>query len=159
MAHSHTHKPSPDERYEERDASFGGIVKFGFWITVFTAVTFVAMYGVQRGLHKVDYHGGEVRNALAPAVEIPPEPHLEVLRLNAKDHERKLMIPDPANPGQKLAPFTNSMWRDYRDKSNAELSSYGWIDRQQQIARIPIERAMELALKKGFATQSKAKTN
>lgn len=159
MAHSPTHKPSPDERYEERDASFGGIVKFGVWITVFTAVTFVAMYGVQRGLHKIDYHGGETRSALAPAVEIPPEPRLEALRLNASDYERKLMIPDPANPGQKLAPFTTTMWRDYREKANAELSSYGWIDRQQQIARIPIERAMELALKKGFATQSTAKTN
>ncbi len=36
--------------------------------------------------------------------------------------------------------------RDHREREQAELSAYGWIDRQQGIVRLPIERAMELTV-------------
>ncbi|SRR5579862_483902 len=36
-----------------------------------------------------------------------------------------------------------------RTRDEAELHSYGWIDRRAGIVRIPIERAMDLLLEKG----------
>ena len=33
-----------------------------------------------------------------------------------------------------------------QDEANAELHSYGWVDKDKGVARIPIERAMELTL-------------
>ncbi|PYJ43501.1 MAG: hypothetical protein DME86_02760 [Verrucomicrobia bacterium] len=33
---------------------------------------------------------------------------------------------------------------------NAELSSYGWIDRSKQVVRIPIDRAMQLIVERGL---------
>ena len=48
-------------------------------------------------------------------------------------------MPEPrleVTPGKNLA--------ELRAEEEAELSSYGWIDRTNQIVRIPIERAMEL---------------
>jgi hypothetical protein len=37
---------------------------------------------------------------------------------------------------------------------NAELNSYGWIDRSNGIVRIPIDRAMNLILQRGLATRT-----
>jgi hypothetical protein len=54
----------------------------------------------------------------------PPEPRLE---------------PDP------LAPRAAAQARE-----DAILASYGWVDRKAGIARIPIDRAMELLVEKGL---------
>jgi len=35
-------------------------------------------------------------------------------------------------------------------RDNAELNSYGWIDRPKQIVRIPIDRAMQLIAERGL---------
>ncbi len=38
---------------------------------------------------------------------------------------------------------------EHRDREEAILSSYAWIDRQQGLARIPIDRAMAALAKDG----------
>ncbi|MGB7256954.1 MAG: hypothetical protein WBD48_02620 [Pseudolabrys sp.] len=38
-----------------------------------------------------------------------------------------------------------------RAQENARLSTFGWADRDRQIAHIPIERAMELLSQRGLA--------
>ena len=45
-------------------------------------------------------------------------------------------------PGASLA--------ELRAAEDADLNSYGWIDRNAGIARIPIDRAMRLILKRGL---------
>jgi|GEM_PF-2198469 len=55
---------------------------------------------------------------------VPPEPHLIIA------------------PGQALAAL--------RTNEEAELDTYGWIDRGSNVVRIPIERAMELIAQRGL---------
>jgi len=38
----------------------------------------------------------------------------------------------------------------YRDDQEKVLNSYGWVDPQSGIVRIPVEHAMDLLLQKGF---------
>jgi hypothetical protein len=38
------------------------------------------------------------------------------------------------------------------------LSTYGWVDKQAGVVRIPISNAMELQLKRGFTTRKEATT-
>jgi hypothetical protein len=66
---------------------------------------------------------GGVRGPLG-APGLPPEPRLEAV------------------PGQQL--------RDVRASWDALLHSYGWVDRQAGVARIPIERAMDLLAERGL---------
>ncbi len=61
--------------------------------------------------------------AVAPAV-LPPEPRLQV------------------SPAEDL--------RSLREREEAILKSYGWVDRDAGIARIPIERALSLAAERGL---------
>jgi hypothetical protein len=76
--------------------------------------------------------GTRYRGLTAPTLAGPqsqpakllPEPRLETL------------------PGASLARL--------RAEEDAELSTYGWIDRSNKIIRIPIERAMELIAQRGL---------
>jgi len=43
-----------------------------------------------------------------------------------------------------LQPAPAADLKSYRGEKRSELDSYGWVDRQAGVARIPIERAMEL---------------
>ena len=42
----------------------------------------------------------------------------------------------------------------FREREESELHSYGWINRTAGVVRIPIERAMELVVVKGYRTNS-----
>jgi hypothetical protein len=39
--------------------------------------------------------------------------------------------------------------RELRTREDAELNSYGWIDRTSGVVRIPIDRAIEIIAKNG----------
>ena len=43
--------------------------------------------------------------------------------------------------------------RELRAKEQAELNSYGWVDKKSGVVRIPIEKAMEMVLQKGLPTR------
>ena len=53
-------------------------------------------------------------------------------------------------PGANLA--------ELRAAENADLNSYGWIDREKGTARIPIDRAMQLILERGLPDVGAGKT-
>ena len=42
----------------------------------------------------------------------------------------------------------------FRARENAELTSYGWINRSSGAVRVPVDRAMDLLLQKGLPTRS-----
>jgi hypothetical protein len=47
---------------------------------------------------------------------------------------------------------------DFRLQEEQTLYSYGWVDRQEGIVRIPIDRAIELIAQRGLSTTPKAGT-
>jgi hypothetical protein len=44
--------------------------------------------------------------------------------------------------------------KKFRSQEDAELHTYGWIDRTSGVVRVPIERAMELVLERGLPTRA-----
>jgi hypothetical protein len=61
-------------------------------------------------------------------------------------------------PRLEFEPFTKTelsadqpaALRELRDRESAQLTTYGWIDRDANIARIPIERAIEIVGEQGL---------
>lgn len=51
----------------------------------------------------------------------------------------------PAEP----APLPEPLWK-IRSDEDAWLSTYGWVDRNAGIVRIPIDRAIEILLQRGL---------
>jgi hypothetical protein len=101
---------------------------FWGWVgVVVTAVSFAAlMWGVMWMV--VDYNAAR-DTPVSPLAEkyarsAPPEPRLQA---------------DPALDLEML-----------HARENAVLEHYAWVDKNAGTARVPVERAMELMLKKGF---------
>jgi hypothetical protein len=118
--------PAPEAGHEKSDVSISGIVKFGIGLALAAALVHVALWGLFRLFQAREVKRDEPVPPMVAASlrRTPPEPRLE---------------PDP------LAPRAAA-----RAREDAMLASYGWVDRSAGIARIPIDRAMELLVEKGL---------
>jgi hypothetical protein len=63
-------------------------------------------------------------------------------------------VPAPnMSPAPDLQVASTQDYQDLRSLEDSQLRSYGWVDRDSGIAAIPIERAMELLVKRGLPVQ------
>ena len=119
-------RPVPVAGHETSDVSTRGIVWFGVGLAVATVLVAVGMYGFFRILQRRE---GRVDVPVSPMVaaslrRTPPEPRLEA---------------NPLEPRLRM-----------RAREDAVLTTYGWVDRDTGVARIPIGRAMELLVERGL---------
>src|SRR5213595_1496366 len=86
----------------------------------------VAIVGYFRALEAHDRKQNEPVSPLVSASlrRTPPEPRLE---------------PDPLAPRRRM-----------RASEDAVLTTYGWVDRNAGVARIPLTRAMDLLVQRGL---------
>ena len=73
--------------------------------------------------------------------------------------EQKREPPEPrlqGGPGHEIPP--QEEMRQMRTEAEAILNSYGWVDRQAGIARIPIEQAMKLLAERSPSATNPAET-
>jgi hypothetical protein len=116
------------EGYERRDADVSTLLKFGFWLGVILVVVMLAMWGMFSVFGKTQKLGPPASPFESADVRVlPPAPRLQV------------------TPVLDL--------KNYRDSQQEQLESYGWIDREGGVVRIPIERAMDLVLERGLAAE------
>jgi hypothetical protein len=112
--------------HETSDVSARPIVKFGIGLAITTAVVSVAMWGL---FQFFDARQEKRERPVPPMVaaslhRTPSGPRLE---------------PDPLAPRRAV-----------RAREDALLASYGWVDRNAGVVRIPIDRAMELLVERGL---------
>lgn len=110
-------------RHEMTDANMSGLVKFIIGL-------FVLILAVLVGMRWMFAHFSTTQQLGPPASPFaeshapPPGPNLQV------------------HPALDL--------KDFLQDENGKLNSYGWVDQKAGIARIPINRAMDLLLKNGL---------
>ena len=124
-----THEPLPgeDRRDVPVDADVNIRAVFGFGIALFVVAAVIhLLVWVLFG-----FFAGETATSTAapPAItaapdRVPPEPRLQT------------------NPREDL--------RELRAHEDEVLNSYGWVDKNAGVARIPIDEAMKLTLQRGF---------
>jgi hypothetical protein len=105
-------------QHEERDVRVRLLILAAAGLAIFTGTALLAMVWL------FDY----LATRRAPEADYP-SPLLETARL-------------PPEPRLQSSPQRDM--RVMRGEENAVLGSYGWVDRQAGIVRIPITRAMEL---------------
>jgi hypothetical protein len=122
-------EPRPEEGYEKRDVENAAVFRpaLGFFLlVVLTVVLMRWLFGYLAARE------ASTDRPLSPIArnaprELPPEPRLQL------------------SPPTDLAAM--------REEENEALHSYGWVDRESRVVRIPIERAMELVAKRGLPTR------
>jgi hypothetical protein len=79
-----------------------------------------------------------------------------LIHFKAAEHSRqetpvpRLAQEREATPGPRLQVDANKDLRQMRAGEDTVLDSYGWVDKDSVIVRIPIQRAMEILAKKGL---------
>jgi len=113
----------PGSTYEHTDAHVGPMIKFAMWLVISAVIVYVGMAAMYWLLVRESTEpAGAQRYPLAVTGRLPAEPRLQQF------------------PGNELYEF--------RMKEDAELHSYGWVDKNAGTVRIPIEDAMRLMLER-----------
>lgn len=118
--------------HETRDADVRPIVFTGLGLALVVAMVALLSYGVLTylGAHRPAATRDNPMSVEDP--QIPPNPRIE-------EH--------PAIEIQQL-----------HAEEDRILSSYGWVDKKAGVVRVPIDRAMELQLERGFPTRKERST-
>jgi hypothetical protein len=117
---------NPDVHHEESDVNIRGIFGFAAALIVVAVIVHVAMWLLLRFFDVRADRQDRIDYPLAVEQErrLPPEPRLQT------------------NPRQDL--------QNLRAGENDILTSYGWVDRNAGVVRIPIDEAIKLTLQRGL---------
>ena len=127
------HPVNPDVHHEHSDVNIRAILAFLGALLVVAAVVHLLIYvlfGYFSGREGVQVPAAYPL-AAAQGHREPPEPRLQT------------------DPRQDLA--------DLRAREDELLGSYGWVDKNAGVVRIPIEAAMKLTLERGLPARQESK--
>jgi hypothetical protein len=127
----------PIPAHEEGDENTTGIIKFGVALAIGIAVICLLMWALFKIFKTVTAEEEAQPPPLFRGERLPPEPRLQGM------------------PGHQNFPSEDI--REFRAKEDAQLNSYGWVDRQAGIVHIPIDEAKRLIVERGLtapATQN-----
>jgi hypothetical protein len=114
--------------YEKSDASPRGLAHFALTIAAILAATCVSLIWLFKHYEKTENPGSFVAAPFSGTQPLPPPPRIQ------------------SNPAVDM--------QSYLQSQQNLLNTYGWIDRQSGIVRMPIDRAMELVLERGLPTRA-----
>jgi hypothetical protein len=137
MSTEHAHEPDleygptpPGAKHEHTDIDPAIGFKFALWLSVAMVLSFGIVYGTFRFFDSQENTANTAarRFPLAAGVTRPaPTPSLQT------------------------QPFRDVYL--LRDEEAKKLGSYGWVDKDGGIARVPIDRAMDIMIQRGFAVR------
>jgi hypothetical protein len=124
---------NPGVSHEHSDVNITAILGFGGALIVVAAVVHLLIYVLFGYFNRREQVQTPAEYPLAATQEQrqPPEPRLQT------------------DPRQDMA--------DLRAKEDDQLTSYGWVDRNAGVVRIPIDAAMKLTLERGLPARTEPK--
>lgn len=130
MAEQNTPANSASTGHELSDANPKKILWFAVGLALVIAMVALVTYGLFHFFYRSETRSRPAPSPLSYGVEPPPEPRLLT------------------KPGADLAAM--------RADEDQILGSYGWIDRERGIVRVPIDRAITLLAQKGLPTRAQS---
>jgi hypothetical protein len=139
--HDENYSSNPGVMYESSDANVRAIYTFGIWLAILGGVCALATWGGLRAMEKIEDNQDKERMAANPMV---PESRMKMTSGQAA-HEF---------PAPQLQINDTTEMKEEIEQENAKLSHYQWVDQNQGIVRIPIDKAMQLVLQRGLPARA-----
>jgi hypothetical protein len=117
---------NPEVRFEPSDVDASSLLKYGFWLVVTTAVVVVMLWR----LYFVFVAQEAARQPPPPVMKVDPE---------------VMTVPLP-----NLQTLPTLDLTAFRAREDSVLHSYGWVDKEAGVVRIPIEEAMRILVERGM---------
>jgi hypothetical protein len=130
--HGKSHSPSASAGHEASDASVRAVLIFAVALALLIVINLVGVLALLRYYQDRAEAADPVISPFVDQRQDPPGPRLEP----SLGHEKL--------PQEDL--------QDLRNEEHAALISYGWVDREKGVARIPIDRAIDQAVNSGLPT-------
>jgi hypothetical protein len=127
---AHEQEVNPAVHHEQSDANITAVLGFGaglFAVIVAVCLIIWGLFGILDRREGVQAPS-QYPLAAAQGQRLPPEPRLQT------------------DPRQDLA--------NLRAREDQQLGSYGWVDRNAGVVRIPIDEAMRLTLERGLPART-----
>ena len=133
-----------EEGYEHQDLGAQGVYAFLVSLLVGGVVVYFVIWGF--------YHFMEARQR---EHQTPQNPMVEQM-----ETDTRIVSPEEIKhfPEPRLETNERVEINDFRLKEEQTLNSYGWVDQQAGVVRIPIERAMQLLAQRGLPNAPKSGT-
>jgi hypothetical protein len=116
----------PDVDFERTDVDATALLKFAFWLVVATVAVVLLLWR----LYFVFVAQEAARQPAPPVMQADPA----------------AMAP----AGPSLQPLPALDLARFRAEEDLALGTYGWVDKDKGVVRIPIERAMRLLAERGL---------
>ena len=134
LPHAHHSAGEPAApHHETSDINIRGVLAFGLGLIVIGIVLHLAVWVLFTYFNSREAFRAapEFPLAVSQGARVPPEPRLQI------------------HPREDL--------QDLRASEDAILNSYGWVDKNAGIVRIPIDEAMKLTLQRGLPARQELK--
>lgn len=138
MAETHQeHSVNPEVHHEDRDIRVKPIYWFVVIFIVFTAVSYLALGFLFQFFKKLEQgqQPAPLTMVRGAKPEVAPEPRLQ---------------PFGAYGQQGAQGTPEADMKKMREEENRDLTSYGWVDQQKGIVRIPIAQAIDMTAQQGL---------
>jgi hypothetical protein len=122
--------PAGSPGYETRDADTTGVLKFLVVLGIVLVLTAVVCYALFRYYSAHAQNQAASESPFAETRQVPSGPQLQV--------------------------YPREDWLKFRAEQQKSLETLDWANRSAGIARVPIEDAMDLLVKKGVPVQGEA---
>jgi len=120
----------PGAKHEHTDIDPAIGYKFASWLIVAMLISVGIVYGAFRLFERQAKAAGALAQKYPLAAGVPK---------------------DPPTPNLQNQPFRDIY--QLRQGETEKLTSYGWVDKDGGVTRIPIDRAMEVMLQRGFPSR------
>jgi len=122
----------PGAKYEHTDIDVNVGYKFALWLAVAMIISVGIVYGT------FWFFEGQAKSADVRAQKYPlVDAHV---------------VKTPPLPNLQKQPFKDVF--QLREEENKKLLGYGWVDKDGGVTHIPIDRAMDVMLQRGFPARA-----
>jgi hypothetical protein len=143
MSHDfHIDGQNENEEFEREDLGARPILIFLLALTIACVLVALVLKGMYRYLDAYENRHQPAQNLLAPQTTT------DTRTVEPGDLAR---FPQPRLETSETMEINN-----FRMQEEQTLNSYGWVDQQAGVVRIPIDRAMELVAQRGLPTRPQA---
>lgn len=146
MADTKHHQPSKLP-VEGDGIHYGGIVGFVVVLTIVTVACQLLIWVLLGAFQHQAAAANDTGSPLAPAVE------RQALEGRTDMALEKVTGASGAQP--VLLTNEPAVLDEFRKREDRTLQTYGWVDQNAGLVRIPIDRAKDLALERGFPVRGK----
>jgi hypothetical protein len=144
MSEDLKHAHNPGVEFEPSDMHPRTVYSFLVGIAIGCVVVALVLSALYRVMDSYDRRHQPVQSPLAPP---------------AAANSRAVPVDEASKfPQPRLEQNERVEINDFLLKEEDTLDSYGWVDQQAGVVRIPIDRAMELVAQRGLPTTPKAGT-